>query len=79
VQSGDNMPISPDILSQIFGREELGRAAQQYGMDPDEAAGGLASIFPDIVNQMTPQGRIESGTNDVVAQALEILRQQGKA
>jgi len=78
VQNGDNLPISPDILSQILGREELGRAAQQYGMQPEEAAGGLASIFPDIVNQMTPQGRIEAGTNDVVAQALEILRQQGK-
>lgn len=76
VSDGSNAPISPDILSQIFGREEIGRAAQEMGMSPDEAAGGLASVFPEIVNQMTPQGRVDSGSNDVVAQALEMLKRQ---
>lgn len=73
VSTGENLPISPDVLSQIFGREEIGRAAEQMGVSPDEAAGGLASIFPQVINEMTPQGRVEAGSNDVVARALEIL------
>lgn len=73
VGPGENMPISADVLSQIFGREELGRAAERMGMAPDEAAGGLASIFPELVNEITPQGRVEPASNDVVARALEIL------
>lgn len=73
VSTGDNMPISPDVLSQVFGRDELGRAAQQMGLSPDEAAGGLAQVFPDLVNEMTPQGRVDPASNDVVARALEIL------
>ncbi len=73
VSSGENLPISPDVLSQIFGRDELGRAAEQMGMSPDEAAGGLASIFPEVVNEITPQGRVDSGADDVVARTLEIL------
>lgn len=76
VSTDDNLPISPDALGQVFGREEVGGLAQQMGVEPQEALGGLASIFPEIVNQMTPQGRIESGSDDVVAQALEMLRQK---
>lgn len=73
VSTGDNLPITPDVLSQVFGREEIGRAAQQMGMSPDEAAGGLASIFPEVVNEITPQGRVEPASDDVVTRALEIL------
>jgi uncharacterized protein YidB (DUF937 family) len=49
------------------------------GMAPDTAAEGLASIFPEVVNEMTPQGRVEPGSDDVVSRALEILerRQRG--
>jgi len=80
VSTGPNMPISPDVLSQIFGREEIGRMAEQAGVSPDEAAGGLASIFPEIVNELTPQGRVEAGSNDAVTRALEILeRNQRRA
>ena len=74
VSTGDNLPISPDVLSQVFGREEIGRAAQQMGMTPDDAAGGLASIFPELVNENTPHGRAEPASDDVVTRALEILQ-----
>jgi uncharacterized protein YidB (DUF937 family) len=76
VSTGQNLPISPDVLSQILGQEDLGRAAQQMGLSPEEAAGGLAEVFPQIVDEMTPQGRVESGGNDLVSQALEILQRQ---
>jgi uncharacterized protein YidB (DUF937 family) len=48
------------------------------GMTPEQARGGLAQIFPEVVNEMTPQGRIESGSDDVVARAMEILQRAGK-
>ena len=74
VGKGDNMPITPDVLSQIFGGEQVGRAARDMGVDPDEALGGLANVFPEVVNQITPQGRVESESNDLVARALEELQ-----
>jgi uncharacterized protein YidB (DUF937 family) len=77
VGTGQNLPVSPDVLSQIFGRGEVESAAQQMGVDPQEALGGLAQVFPEVVNQITPQGRVESGSDDLVARALEEL-QQGK-
>jgi uncharacterized protein YidB (DUF937 family) len=78
VSTGENMPVPADVLEQIFGRDAIGQAAQEMGMTPEQASGGLAQIFPEVVNEMTPQGRIESGSDDVVARAMEILQRAGK-
>ena len=78
IGTGQNMPISPDALSQIFGHGQLGQIAQQMGISPEEAAGGLSQALPHVVDQMTPGGEIPDGHNDLVAQALAIL-QKGRA
>lgn len=75
VSQGDNEPIAPDALRDVFGRGEVDDVARQAGVDPEEAMGGLASIFPEVINQMTPQGRVESGSDDVVEDALRRLRE----
>lgn len=76
VSTGENEPIDEDAIADVFGRDELSRAAQQQGIDPQDALGGLAKIFPEIVNEMTPSGRVESGGDDVVEQALRTLRER---
>jgi uncharacterized protein YidB (DUF937 family) len=40
-------------------------------MDHGNAAGGLASALPEIVDKLTPNGRIE---NDAMAQGLDLLK-----
>jgi uncharacterized protein YidB (DUF937 family) len=74
IGTGQNMPISADALSQIFGQGQLSQIAQQLGMSHDEAAGGLAQALPHVVDQMTPGGEIPDGHNDLVAEALAILQ-----
>jgi uncharacterized protein YidB (DUF937 family) len=78
VSSGENVPVPADVIEQIFGRDAIGQAAQEMGMTPEQATGGLAQIFPEVVNEMTPRGRIEPGSDDVVAKAMEILQRAGK-
>ena len=78
IGTGQNMPISPDALSQIFGHGQLGQIAQQMGISPEEAAGGLSQALPHVVDQMTPGVEIPEGHDDLVAQALAIL-QKGRA
>ncbi len=75
VSTGENQPISPDALQQILGQGELGQIAQQLGMGQQEAAGGLASILPQLIDQMTPTGQVPAESNDLVNQALSILNQ----
>ena len=68
------------MLDQICGRAASGQAAHELGISPKQATGGLAQIFPEIVNEITPQGRVEPGSDDAVTRALEILeRNQRRA
>jgi uncharacterized protein YidB (DUF937 family) len=74
IGTGQNMPVSADALAQIFGKGQLGQVAQQFGIPPDQAAGGLAQALPNVVDQITPDGQIPADHNDLVAQALAILK-----
>jgi uncharacterized protein YidB (DUF937 family) len=74
VGTGQNMPISPDALQQVLGNGQLGKIAQQLGMSPQDAAGGLAQMLPGVVDQMTPQGQIPDNHSDLVSQALAMLQ-----
>jgi uncharacterized protein YidB (DUF937 family) len=76
VSTGQNMPISADALQQVLGQGQLGQIAQQLGMSRGDAAGGLASMLPQMVDRMTPQGQVPADDNDIVAQALEILNKR---
>ena len=78
VSTGDNMPIPADVLSQILGRDVINQSAREMGISPEEAEGGLAQVFPEIVNEITPNGRIDAGSDDVVAKAMEILQRSGR-
>ncbi len=73
VSTGQNQPISADAISQVLGQGQLGQIAQQLGMTHGEAAGGLASMFPQMIDKMTPHGQVPDDHNDMVAQALAML------
>jgi uncharacterized protein YidB (DUF937 family) len=73
VSTGENLPISPDALQEVLGQGQLGQIAQQLGIGQGEAAGDLASILPQIVDRMTPQGQVPDNSSDLVSQALAML------
>ena len=73
VSTGQNQPINADVLSQVLGHGQLGQIAQQLGVSHGDAAGGLASILPQMIDKMTPQGQVPDDHNDMVAQALALL------
>jgi len=74
IGTGQNMPIDPGVLSQIFGQGELGQLAQQLGISHEEASGSLAQMLPNVVDQMTPGGQIPDNHSDLVNEALAILQ-----
>jgi len=44
-------------------------------MSHGDAAGGLAQMLPQLIDQFTPNGAVPDNQNDVVAQALAMLTQ----
>ena len=58
VSTGANKSISASQLEGVLGNATLGQFASKAGIGSGEASSGLASLLPELVNQMTPQGRM---------------------
>lgn len=63
VSQGDNMPVTGDQVSQVFGQDKITEMASQLGMSHGEVAGGLADILPQLVNHVTPNGQVPQDHN----------------
>ena len=75
VSTGQNMPITGDVLAKVLGHGQLGAIAQNLGVDSGAAAGGLASMLPHVIDQLTPLGSVPQDEGDLVSKALAILNQ----
>lgn len=60
VSAGSNQPIAPGELEQALGPERVQWLMQQTGMTRDELMAGLSAKLPQVVDQLTPQGRLPS-------------------
>ncbi len=84
VGTGQNMPISPDQLKNALPPDVLGGLLNQLGGAGGGAAGGagasqsdllgqLASMLPQVVDKLTPQGQVPSGGLGSVTDLLGML------
>ncbi len=67
VGTGDNLPVSADQISNVLGSGPLADLASKFGIDPQQLSGSLAQYLPDVVNQLTPNGRLPDNANDTDA------------
>ncbi|HSJ73020.1 MAG TPA: YidB family protein [Miltoncostaeaceae bacterium] len=56
--TGANKEISPDEAKQALGPEEVTRAADRAGVSEDEAAGGIAGMLPELIDRVSPGGKL---------------------
>ena len=75
VSTGDNQELSPHEVGEVVGLDELSRLSQQLGVPQGEVASGLAQIFPEVVNQLTPAGDVPDDADDVLGSGLSALEQ----
>jgi uncharacterized protein YidB (DUF937 family) len=64
VSTGKNLPITPDQIKQGLGGDFLSQLAGKAGVPPDLASSQLAQILPDLIDKLTPNGKIETGGLD---------------
>jgi uncharacterized protein YidB (DUF937 family) len=64
VGTGANRPVAPEQLAQAFGPEALQGLAQRLGVGGGGGVAGggvaaaLAALLPQVINGLTPQGRV---------------------
>ena len=58
VGPGANKPISEGDLASALGADRINNLASQSGLSSDELLKGLSQMLPDVVNHLTPDGRL---------------------
>jgi uncharacterized protein YidB (DUF937 family) len=60
VGKGQNQPISPGDLANALGADQIDKLSSQSGMSRDELLNGLSQYLPQVVDHLTPDGRLPS-------------------
>jgi uncharacterized protein YidB (DUF937 family) len=58
VGRGQNQSISPEELDEALGPETVDSLAREAGIDRIGLLQGLSQQLPDVIDQLTPEGRL---------------------
>ena len=58
VGTGQNRPISPNDLATALGADQINSLMSQSGLSRDELLSGLSQHLPDVIDHLTPDGRL---------------------
>jgi len=71
VSTGKNLPISPDKLQGVLGNDAVKNIASKLGMDTKTVTSQLSNLLPQVVNKLTPDGKVPEG--NILSQASDLL------
>lgn len=74
VGTGANQPISADQIINALGPDRIKEIAGKLGIPADQVSSGLASVLPQIIDKLTPNGKVPEG--DVLKQGISLLSKQ---
>jgi uncharacterized protein YidB (DUF937 family) len=60
VGTGTNQPVQPSDLAKAIGADQLDALTQQTGLPRDQLLEGLSQYLPQVIDSMTPHGRLPS-------------------
>jgi len=58
VGHGQNKPVNAEQVKSALGEDEVAKVAEQAGVSNDEAAQGMAGMLPQVVDHLTPEGKL---------------------
>jgi uncharacterized protein YidB (DUF937 family) len=58
VARGPNQPVSPNDLSKVLTEEQIAFLTERTGMSREELLAGLSERLPQVVDELTPEGRV---------------------
>ena len=60
VGTGDNKTVAPGDLGKVLTPEQIAFLTERTGLNREELLAGLSEQLPEVVDKMTPQGRLPS-------------------
>jgi len=64
VSTGKNLSVTPDQIKQGLGGNFLNQLSGKAGVLPDAVSTQLSRLLRDVIDKLTPSGKIEAGGID---------------
>lgn len=61
ISTGKNLPISPDAILKVLGSGRVQELAGSLGLSGADVQKGLAGVLPQLVDKLTPDGKLPAG------------------
>ena len=74
ISTGENKPISSEQVQNALGEGQINQMAQNMGISHQEVSTGLAGLLPQLIDKLTPDGKLPEGS--VLDQGLELLKKR---
>jgi len=58
VGTGANLPISGEQIQSALGSEQVQQMAARIGIAPEALSGQLATLLPQLIDKVTPNGNV---------------------
>jgi len=71
VGTGKNLPVSPDQLKGVLGDDTIKNIASKLGMDSNTVTSQLSNLLPQVVDKLTPNGKVPEG--DIINKGMDML------
>jgi uncharacterized protein YidB (DUF937 family) len=74
ISTGENKPISPEQVQNALGEGQINQMAQNMGVSHQEVSTGLAGLLPQLIDKLTPDGKLPESS--VLDQGLDLLKKR---
>jgi uncharacterized protein YidB (DUF937 family) len=74
VSQGNNLPISAEQIIQVLGRDNIASMAEKLTMSPTDVSAKIAEYLPQAINKMTPNGKVDSNSGNLLAAVMGMLK-----
>ena len=69
--TGNNLPISSGQLTEVLGSDTIKNLASKLGMDSNSLTGQLSNLLPQVIDKLTPDGKVPEG--DILIKGMDLL------
>lgn len=76
VDTGQNETLDDRAVQQVVGDDELRQMAEKLGVPPDQVAQAFAEIMPEMVDKLSPEGRVPPQADDVLDEGRQALEKE---
>ncbi len=71
VGTNKNLPVSSDQIQSVLGNDTVKEMASKLGIDSNALTGQLSNLLPQVVDKLTPEGKVPEG--DIFSKGRDIL------